>query len=176
MIAHRLLGPSRSGTSADGSFVELQVAGTEHRFPHERFAMSTAEWTLAGRLDLRRLAPHLEGAFAELGIGTGYQVTRFELRGVSSMGSALLLSRSGFGIYVGDQRAGGGEWSVYYDHRHDGYEAGLLMPGLGSGVAGHLGVEGHHYLDAHWGLGVAGSVGSAVVLGVSARFRQWGTP
>ena len=176
VVAHRFMGPSRSGDSDDGSFLEIRVAGTEHRFSRERFKLSTVESMLSGRLDLQRLGPHLEGSFAELGIGAGFQMTRFALRDVEAMASSLLLSRIAFGIYIGDQRSGGGEWSVYYDHRHDGFAAGMQMPGPGSGSIGHLGLQGQHYFDEHWGVGADFRVGSALVLGASALFRHWGAP
>ena len=176
-IAYRFLGSSRARRSQDGSFLEMQVAGTEHRFPRDRFGLTTAEWMVSGRLDLEHLGPHLDGSFAELGFGTGYQATRFAVTGIDTMGASLLLSRFAFGIYIGDQYSGGGEWSLYYDHRHDGFAAGLQIPGAGGGGGvGHLGMVGHHYLDEHWGLGFDAQVGSAYVLGVSARFRHWGAP
>ena len=175
-VAHRFIGPTRGRSSQDGSFLDVQIAATEHQFPRQYFALSTAEWMLQSRLDLQRLGPHLAGAFGELGVGTAFQVTRFDLAGARSMSSTLLLARFAFGIYLGDQRRGGGEWRVSYDHRHDDFAAGLLMPGIGSGPAGHIGIDGYHFFDEHWGLGMEASVGSAVVAGLSARFRHWGTP
>ncbi len=176
VVAHRLLGPSRAVRGEDGSLLEIRLAGTEHRFPRERFTLGTAEWMVSGRLDLQRLGPHLQGSFAELGVGVGFQTTRFGLREVESMMESLLLSRIAFGIYVGDQRSSGGEWSVYYDHRHDGFAAGMQMPGPGAGTIGHLGLQGHHYFDERWGVGADFRLGSAYVLGASARFRHWGAP
>jgi hypothetical protein len=65
---------------------------------------------------------------------------------------------------------------LYYDHRHDGFAAGLKMTGLGSGVAGHFGMEGRLYLDSQWGLLLDAQVGSAYVAGLSILFRHGGTP
>jgi len=48
------------------------------------------------------------------------------------------------------------------------------MTGLGSGVAGHFGVEGLMYLDKRWGLLVDAQVGSAWLGGISLLFRQGG--
>lgn len=170
---YRFLGPSTTEPTQDGSFLEIEAALTEHRFPSERFGLTTAEWFLRGRLDLVRLDRTLAGSFAELGVGSAMQVMRFDIAGAENTASALLLQRFAFGAYVGDQRHGGGEWSFFYDHRHDGYAGGLLMPGLGSGAAGHLGIEGLHYFDEHWGIGLGSSFGSAAVFELSARFRQW---
>ena len=171
---YRLFGASMSESSQDGSFLELELAVTDHRFPADRFALGTAEWSVQGRLDLGRLGRNLRGAFAELGLGTAFQATRFEVRGAETTGSTLLLSRFAFGAYLGDPRAGGGEAKLFYDHRHDGFAGGFLMPGLGSGPAGHIGIEGFYYFCEHWGLGASSSVGSAAVFELGGRFRQWG--
>jgi hypothetical protein len=173
---YRLFGASTHASSRDGSFVELQAAVTDHRFPADRFALSTAEWSARGRLDLGRLDRSLLGSFAELAVGSAFQATRFEVENAGTTGSSLLLYRFAFGAYVGDPRRGGGEAAVFYDHRHDGFAGGFLMSGLGSGPAGHLGLEGFGYFDGHWGLGAGASVGSAAVFQLSGRFRHWGTP
>ena len=167
-------GPTPGRSSTDGSYAELEGAATEHRFPREHFYITTLEWQVKGRLDLHHVAPHLEGAFAEAGAGTAFQVTRFDIAGADSTSAAMLLARFGFGIYVGDQTTGGGEWQLYYDHRHDDYAAGLLLPRGSGGSIGHVGLSGHHFLDANWGLGMEAQAGSAYVVGLSARFRDWG--
>ncbi len=167
-------GPVRGQSSTDGSYAEIEGAATEHRFPREHFYITTLEWQVKGRLDLRRVAPHLEGAFAEAGVGTAFQVTRFDIAGAESTSAAMLLARFAFGIYVGDQTSGGGEWQLYYDHRHDDYAAGLLLPRGSGGSIGHVGLSGHHFFDANWGLGMEAQAGSAFVVGMSAKFRDWG--
>ena len=167
-------GPTRGQPSTDGSYAELEGAATEHRFPQEHFYITTLEWQARGRLDLHRVAPHLEGSFAEAGVGTAYQVTRFDIGGADSTAATMLLARFAFGIYVGDQTSGGGEWQLYYDHRHDDYAAGLLLPRGSGGSIGHIGLSGDHFFDASWGLGVEAQAGSAYVVGVSAKFRDWG--
>jgi hypothetical protein len=61
---------------------------------------------------------------------------------------------------------------VFYDHRHDGYAGGLLMPGLGSGVAGQLGVRGRWFFDERYGIAAEGMFGSAIVAGASLVVRD----
>jgi len=173
-FAYRPWGASPTDRAGDGSFVELEVAQSDHRYPRDRFALATSEWMLRGRLDLGRVAEHLEGSFFEGDLGTAYQVTRFDVAGADDTASTLLLQRMAFGIYVGDWEHSGGEWAVYYDHRHDGFAGGLLIPGGGGGMAGKMGLEGTHYFDRRWGMGVELQVGSAVVAGLSGRFRHWG--
>jgi hypothetical protein len=112
-----------------------------------------------------RAAPAADGS---------YEATSFEVADADSTSSPLLLQRFAFGVYEGDLSRAGGEWSMYYDHRHDDYAGGLLMAGLGSGVAGHIGFAGHHFFDRNWGFGVAFEVGSACVAGLSGLFRHWG--
>jgi hypothetical protein len=175
-FAYRTVGPTRAGRVRDGTYLDLEAAATDHRLPRDRFAVTTVEWMVSGRLDLARLDENLAGSFGELGLGTAYQVMRFDGAPDASTGSAVLLARQGFGIYVGDQERSGGEWTFYYDHRHDTLAGGLLGLGIGSGVAGHLGLEGVHYLDRHWGLSARFELGSAVVTGLSARFRDFGAP
>ncbi len=171
---YRPWGATPRDRASDGSFVEVEVAQSEHRYPRDRFAFTTSEWMLRGRLDLGRVADHLAGSFFEGDIGTAYQVTGFDVAGASNTASTLLLQKLAFGIYVGDNRHSGGEWAVYYDHRHDGFAGGILIPGGGGGMAGKVGLEGTHFFDEHWGIGVDLQVGSAVVAGVSGRFRHWG--
>ena len=61
---------------------------------------------------------------------------------------------------------------IYYDHRHDDFAAGFKLRGIGSGVAGHFGIEGRMYLSEHWGVSAEAMVGSAYVAGVSILFRH----
>jgi hypothetical protein len=99
----------------------------------------------------------------------------FDLPGVDAQNAtSLLLAHMGFGVYVGQRAAmapSGGEFELYYDHRHDGFAGGLKLRGLGSGAAGHLGLAGHYYVSEAWGLRALAEVGSAWVLGLSALLR-----
>jgi len=61
--------------------------------------------------------------------------------------------------------------TVYYDHRHDGYAAGLKSPGVGSGPLGHLGAALDLDLMGPWGLALSVEGGSAVVSGLSLTWK-----
>jgi hypothetical protein len=120
-----------------------------------------------------RVGYRLTGSFAEMSLGTALQAYSYEVPHApkADLGE-LLLARFAYGMYVGFPGARRGEVSLYYDHRHDGYTAGLKIPGLGSGVAGHFGAEGRYYVSDNWGLAVEAAVGSAYVTGLSIVFRQ----
>ena len=64
-----------------------------------------------------------------------------------------------------------GEVALYYDHRHDDFAAGLKMPGLGSGVPGHIGARGHAFLTRAFGMKAELEAGSAILGGASLLFR-----
>jgi hypothetical protein len=161
-------------TTGDGSFTDVDVALTHHRYDSDGFSIATAEAMLNGRLDLGRLAVDLTGSFGEFGLGLGLQAFDYD---VPALGFAtdieqLFLARFGFGAYLGAPDEQGGEVSIYYDHRHDGYAAGLRLGGLGSGVAGHFGLSANWYFDAAWGVALRAEVGSAYLTGFSLLFRQ----
>jgi hypothetical protein len=81
---------------------------------------------------------------------------------------SMLLMRIGFGVFIGD----GGSWTLYYDHRHDGYAAGMKMHGIASGMLGHVGTALQYYVSSEWGVGIRAESGSAHVVGVSLLFRR----
>jgi hypothetical protein len=153
------------------SHLELGAGLVHHRYGSEAFSTTTGEIFVAGRLDMARLAPALRGSFAELGCGVALGLVRHH--DLTTEPTDLLLASAAFGLYLGDGR---GEVSLTYDHRHDGYAAGLKMPGLGSGPAGHFGVRGRVSIWKQWGVLVEGQVGSAYVVGLSAVYRHGGAP
>lgn len=169
---YRLSGPRPAEAAADGSFVDLEAALTQHRFDSDGFRVTTGEVSLSARRDLASWDAALTGSFVEGGFGLGLQ--RFEYR-VPGMAiepdiDDLLLARFAFGFYLGRGESSG-EAQLFYDHRHDDYAAGLKLPGLGSGVAGHLGFDARWFWG-QWGLRAEGQVGSAWVGGASFLFRQ----
>ncbi|MBX3184939.1 MAG: hypothetical protein KF915_20120 [Polyangiaceae bacterium] len=178
-VTQRLHGAMPGAPAQDGSSFDLSLAGTRHDFSPERFATTTLEGTVGGRLDLVRLGPTLRGSFAEMAVGWAFTRTGYDVRGLNGAKipadhSEILLYRMGFGSYLPE---GQGELSLYYDHRHDGYAAGFLMGGLGSGVAGHFGFQGRYFpksraLQDSLGVGLDAQVGSARVLGLSLLFRE----
>ncbi len=178
-VKPRFLGATPGARVSDGSYLDFEAALTRHDYPSEGFVNTTFESSVLGRLDLRSFAKDLRGSFAEFGTGWGVTRTGYDIRGlngdrIEADYTELLLFQLGFGAYFRGDR---GEWRAYYDHRHDDYAAGLLMYGLGSGVAGHFGLDVDYYfksrmLDDNVGLGVSAQVGSAYVLGLSLLYRE----
>lgn len=154
-------------TGDGASHLELAVGLVHHRYGSAAFSTATGEITLGGRLDLARLAAPLRGSFAELGGGFALGLVRHH--DLTTEPTDLLLATAAFGVYLGDGR---GEVALTYDDRHHGFAAGLKMPGLGSGPAGHFGVRARVSVWDAWGLLVEGQVGSAYVVGLSAVYRH----
>jgi hypothetical protein len=174
--ALRPWGPTPDTRARDGSFWDTELALTHHRFASERFTVTTVEAFTLGRFDLERVDAGLNGSFADFGVGAAIQVYDWDTDPGDRQSTSMLLARFGFGAYLGEQAPSGGYVLAYYDHRHDGYAGGLLNLGVGSGVAGHFGIESVYYLSDHYGLEVDAELGSAWVAGLSARFRAGGAP
>jgi hypothetical protein len=168
--AYRLLGPRPASVAATGSFLDVVVGASVHRYGPELFSLTALDGGVRGRVDLRRLADSLAGSFAEWGLGVGVVLTHYRVGARETDADGLLLARFGYGIYLG--RAG--ELLAYYDHRHDGYAGGLKLTGLGSGAAGHLGLDGSWYFLPRWGVRAEFQAGSAYVAGLSLVHRSSG--
>jgi len=175
-LAYRFVGPlARDGArAADGSYLDAELAVTNHSYTAEGFAVTTGEVNFEGRLDLARIGPTLRGSFAELGLGIALAAHRYEGFGVEA--NELLTPRFAFGIYLGHTGYPRGEATLYYEHRHDGYAAGLKMHGLTSGMAGHFGLGSRLYFSPRWGTSFDVQAGSAFVSLVSLLFRYGGNP
>ena len=175
-LAYRLRGRRPGEHSLDGSFLDVTSGLLLHRYGAEGFAVWTPTFALEGRLDLAHVGKSLRGAFVDGQLGAGLELYAFEGRGQARENAfGLLLARFGFGVYFGSGATRTGELSVYYDHRHDDFAAGLGVRGIASGVVGHIGGAGHYYFDRHWGASALLEVGSAVVSGVSVRYRAGGS-
>lgn len=148
------------------TYLEAELGGVHHRYGPEQFSMTFAEAAVSGRLSLGHVGPTLQGAFLDGAFGLAFGGHRYF--DVETESDSMLLIRIGFGVFIGD----GGSWTLYYDHRHDGYAAGLKMTGLGSGVLGHIGTALHYYFSSQWGVAVRAETGSAHVLGASLLFRR----
>lgn len=159
------------GEVTDGSFLDLGFGATRHQFERDGFATNTFEVELDSRIDSQRLVPNLHGAFAEFGLGYAWRETHFMRFPVTSR-DTLLLGGFGFGLYLGEARGQGGEVKLSYDHRHDDFAAGFLSPGLGSGIEGHIALDGRYYFSEHIGVTTTAQVGSAWVLGLGLAFRR----
>ncbi len=173
-LAQRVLGPGVGERAPYEDRVEIEIAGTHHRYLPEGFARSTGELAVRGRWDLGHIGPSLRGAFVEGSLGYAYNVTAFDYPGVEVEDDRddLLLGTMAFGVLLRGLTAPGSEVMLYYDHRHDDLVAGFTMPGLGSGVAGHFGFTGRVYFDEQWGLSAEAAAGSAVTAGASLLFRE----
>ncbi|MEM9068166.1 MAG: hypothetical protein AAGE52_06650 [Myxococcota bacterium] len=163
----RAVGDPRSrGTSLD-----VVSAVTWHRFAGDGFQSVTMEASLNGRLNLRALGPSLQGSFAELSLGFALQL--FDYDAVDSGfgdGNGMLLGRAAFGMYLG-RAPRSGELRFYYDHRKDGYVAGIGLGGAGAGVAGFVGADLTQWITERWGVHADLQLGSAHMITVGLRYR-----
>jgi hypothetical protein len=184
-IAYRAAGPLAAGAAPepppDGSFLDVVVGIIHHRFQEEAhgsvagaaFDMTTVDVHVDGRLDLRRIAPSLAGAFVEGAAGVGLGAYHYPVVSTTEANS-VLVARFGFGLDIGHRAERWGEARIFYDHRHDDFAGGLKMPGLGSGALGYFGVEGIAYFSRGWGVRAEAQAGAAWVggLGVVRRFGK----
>lgn len=173
-LAYRFVGPRPGSALDDGSFAEAELAFTEHRFGFEDFRLTTFEASVKARWDLATYDPYLAGSFLDFSLGLANQLHDFGPVPDGVTSSRLLLGGFGFGVYLGKQQPLGGYVRVYYDHRHDGFAAGMLASGVGSGAIGHFGLDGVYYFARHWGVRADAQLGAAAVLGVSGLFRFGG--
>jgi hypothetical protein len=169
--AYRLLGaPEAARRGADGSALDLEVAGLVHRYPTEDFTLGGGELFLRGRYDMARMSPRMAGSFAELGVGLAMQ--RYIYAGpVDDSLFDQLLYTIGYGVYLGRGGPFRGEALLYYDHRKDDFPGGLRA---GGGVPGFLGLRGRFLLTERWGVSTDLQVGSAFVGRVSLVYALGG--
>lgn len=179
LAGYRWLGPRAGGAppARDGSYLEPVMGFSEHRFDSDGFLSRVLELQVQGRLDSERYLPDVRGAFFQLGAGYARQWLVFDLPGVdTTTATSLLLAHMGFGVYLGNRSGGGagapgGEVELYYDHRHDGFAAGMKSRGLGSGPAGHAGLSAAYQFTPRYGVRAQAEVGSAWVFGLSWVLR-----
>ncbi|HYP90242.1 MAG TPA: hypothetical protein VEQ59_18855 [Polyangiaceae bacterium] len=171
---YRLLGNVDDPRPRDVSFVDVTLGFVHQRHRPEQFSKTSAELSLDARYDLSRLGASLRGAFVELGAGYALARTDYDLDGLPVPHDLehLLLGRIGFGVTLRGQSAPGSEVVAYYDHRHDDYAAGLKLTGIGSGVAGHFGLNARWFFTESLGLSLDAQVGSAYIGGASFIFRS----
>jgi hypothetical protein len=169
--AYRPFGPRPRLEATDGSYVDVVLAANHQRFRRESFELTVIEASARGRVDLRRLAASLAGSFTEWGLGLGWGLTHYRVGAHETDASGLLLARFGYGLYFGHAPGRTGEVMAYYDHRHDDYAGGAKLSGLGSGAAGHVGLEGSWFFLARWGLRGEVQAGSAYIAGLSVVHR-----
>ncbi len=157
----------------DGSFWELWSAGGVQAFPELGFHTHSVEVGTSLRLGTERLSPSLRGAFLEWQAGVAARSTSFDSG--ARLVDTVLLARHELGWYFGRRmrNRSAGEASLYYDHRHDDLAAGLKVPGLGSGTAGHFGLQGAWWLQSGVGAQLWTEVGASWLLGARLHFQYW---
>lgn len=172
--AYRFAGALPRKQPRDLSSLDVVAAGVHHRYETVGFGIWSGEVAALGRYDLQNIGPTLRGAFVEGGLGLGHQWIVYDLPGldVPADDEALLLARFGFGVVLRGRAAPGSEVLAYYDHRHDDYAGGFLMPGLTSGVLGRLGIGGRWYFNRSLGVLVDAHAGAAIVAGASLLLRE----
>ena len=167
---YRLLGFGAGESGVDGSALDLRTALVHHNYGTEGFYVLTFETEVAGRYDMRRFASTLRGSFAEMSAGWAMETYTYDVEGLGfgEDTAELLLFRFAYGVYL--PGAATGEWTIYYDHRHDDFAAGLGVKGIGGGPAGHFGTEALVHVTRRWALSAEGQVGSAYVSGIGVRY------
>ena len=172
--ALRLYGlfPGERGAKED--HLDVVVAGMHHRYGPEQFTRTSGEVALDARFDLSHLGDTLRGGFCEFAAGYAYAKIAYDLPGVTvppDTDDVLLLSTA-VGVALRGRAAPGSEARVYYDHRHDDFAAGLLLPGRVSGVFGHVGGDLRWYFGRHVGMLLDAKFGSALIGGLSLLLRE----
>lgn len=152
----------------NANWLELRVGLTYLDHTPGDFTAWTGETQLVSRLGLEHISPTLVGAFVDSGMGVALRNVLYPNK--HSTTESLLLAHFGFGVYVGENS----EAQVYYNHRHDGFAAGLLLPGLPSGVAGHFGTQIALGFTPMWRVMLEAQVGSAVVASAAIQYRHVG--
>jgi len=172
--AYRFIGPSPHDTARYDEHLELVLAGTDQRYLPEQFRRSGGEVALAARFDFGRFGDTLRGSFMELGAGYALASIRYDLDGISvpSQRDDVLLGTVGLGVALRGRAGPGSETRVYYDHRHDDYAGGFILPGRISGVFGKFGADIRWFFGGHAGVRVQVEGSSAVVAGASLLFRD----
>jgi hypothetical protein len=123
------------------------------------------EAEVGGRVDLAALTPALRGLFFDAAIGLGLEEARLA-PGIWDTG-ALLLARSGVGVYLGRGR---GELAFTYDHRRDDRVGGLFA-GRAAGFLGHVGAALDLRVRDATALRVSVEFGTALLTSVALRFE-----
>jgi hypothetical protein len=152
-----------------GDFLQAQVAATYHRYGDDGFACTVGEVSIGGRLNSSQLGASLAGSFTSASIGYALHRTSYDVEGVPADTIGLLLARFGYGLYLPNN----GEVEGYYEHRRDGFSAGLSpSPRNGSGFLGHFGVAVRQPLSDRFAVQLRSEIGAAWVSSVGIEFRQ----
>lgn len=154
-----------------GDFLRAETALTYHRFGDDGFAHLIGEASLAVRIDMSRVGRSLKGSFVTAQVGYAFHRTSYELSGIPADTIGLLIGRNSYGLYLPN----GGELEGYYDHRRDGFAAGLSPSSRnGSGFLGHFGLMLRQPVHDYLALTARTEIGAAWVstLGVEVRPKE----
>ncbi len=152
-----------------GDFLQAESAMTYHRYGDDNFSHFIGEVSVSGRADLERLGASLAGSFITARIGYALHRTNYDVPNVPADTIALLLGRNSYGLYL----PRGGEIEGYYEHRRDGYSAGLSPSSRnGSGFLGHFGLALRQPIHDHLALAFQTEIGAAWVSTLSVEFRN----
>lgn len=168
LAGHRLLGVTHRRAARDETYLEIRGGLADHAYAGEGFGMTTAELSLAGVLDLRRLGRTLTGSFAEAELGFAHQWSRFD--GLPGDQTDELLLRTTFGAIIGggDVR---GETRFSYNHRRDTLAGGMRVSGIPAGYLGFLEQRSELYFGPRFGVASEVIYGSAFIVGASFLMR-----
>ncbi len=141
-----------------GDFLQGQVAATYHRYGDDGFACTIGELSVGGRLNSSHLGASLAGSYTTATVGYALHRTSYDVAPADTIG--LLLVRFGYGLYLPKN----GEIEGYYQHRRDGFAAGLSpSPGNGSGFLGHFGLALRQPVSDRFAISLRSEIGSAWV-------------
>tara|TARA_R110002096_G_scaffold171490_4_gene344460 strand:- start:79008 stop:80159 length:1152 start_codon:yes stop_codon:yes gene_type:complete len=155
-----------------GDFLELGTALTYHRYGDDGFTSTVGELSIGGRINSSQLGASLAGSFSSATLGYALHRTSYDVDDVSSDTIALLIARFGYGLYLPK----GGELEGYYQHRRDGYTAGLSpSPRNGSGFLGHFGIALRQPISDRFAVALRTEIGSAWVSTAGLEFRAGST-
>lgn len=157
------------GDPAGGQHLDARFGLGWHAHDTEGFAFLTIEGELAGRYDLVDFSPSLGGTFVEAGAGWSIEMYDYDVPGLEFAEDVFdqMLFRFAYGLYLGR-----GELALQYNHRRDSFAQGLGLDGIGVGAIGSVGAQARWMVTDDWGVAADYAVGSAHVVGVSARWRR----
>jgi hypothetical protein len=157
------------------TWLEVRAHGGVDRFARPTVTTLTGELTVAGRADGHVLAPTLAGLFAELELGAGLELARYQ--GAAATGprwdvTDLALGRITLGATWSGPAGGGAghELALHYDHRRDQLVGGAVA-GPADGFFGSVGASVSASLGSRWALRAGVEYGSAWLGSLAVGWR-----
>ncbi|MDX2089008.1 MAG: hypothetical protein SFX73_14220 [Kofleriaceae bacterium] len=161
----RLLGAAPTGAViADGSRLWIRTTARRRAEAVDAVDIWTGEISVAGRYDMVRLAPSLDGAFFEVSTGIGLERVTYATDAVDH--GSLLLGGFAWGFYLRDR----GELTAFYEHRRDQL-AGGIWAGRAAGFIGSVGGTLDLRVVGPWAVRGEIEFGSAWVGSLALRYQ-----